>query len=528
VEVFRAGLQAIPRGLVDAGLAIGLSPLQRMLYVTLPTMFRLGPPPLGNAFISLFKDTAIAFVIAVPELQFGANWIYTNTFRIVEVYAVVTPMYLVTGMVLLLGLRLLERRGAPRMRTMLASLPFFWQGLLVTLQISAITVAVALAVGVVLGVGLTYGPRFVAWPIRLYSDVLRGVPLIVLIFAVYYGLPAIGMKIGSLSAALFALCAFESAHVAEVARGALQSIHPGQAEAGKAIGLTFRQRMLYVIFPQAPRRFLPPWINTVVDTVEDSALVSLVGIVDLMLSIQQVIGRTFKPMPLYVLGALIYFAINYTLSMTGRLMEARFAYARELRPAAAGADQATHQVVRRLPSAEGCQSGREAGRGCRDHRLQRQRQDHAVALYQSAGNLRCRLYPGRRRGNRLSRTASPARRGGACADPCRHQHGVSVVQPVPASDGGREHHARPAQGPPHAAPRGTRAGRAMADARRPCRQVRQPALRIYRRAAAACRHRPRRGDEPEGAAAGRDQLGARTPSWLARCCAWCINCRGKA
>lgn len=112
VEVFRAGLQSIPRGLVDAGRAIGLTPGQRVIYVTLPTMFRIVLPSLGNAFISLFKDTALASVIAVPELQYGANWIYTNTFRVVEVYAVVTPMYLVTGMLLLFGLRLLERRFA--------------------------------------------------------------------------------------------------------------------------------------------------------------------------------------------------------------------------------------------------------------------------------------------------------------------------------------------------------------------------------------------------------------------------------
>jgi polar amino acid transport system permease protein len=84
-----------------------------------------------------------------------------------------------------------------------------------------------------------------------------------------------------------------------------------------------------VVFPQALRRFLPPWINTVVDTVKGSALVSLVGIVDLMLSIQQVIGRTFQPMPLYILGALIYVAINYVLSSTARRLEARFAYVRE-------------------------------------------------------------------------------------------------------------------------------------------------------------------------------------------------------
>jgi polar amino acid transport system permease protein len=114
VEVFRAGLDAIPRGLIDAGRAIGLTPRQRALYVQTPTMLRIVLPSLSNAFISLFKDTAIASVIAVPELTYGANWISTNTFRIIEVYSVVTPMYLVTGWTLLLLLRQVERRFALR------------------------------------------------------------------------------------------------------------------------------------------------------------------------------------------------------------------------------------------------------------------------------------------------------------------------------------------------------------------------------------------------------------------------------
>lgn len=116
VEVFRAGLQSVPRGLIDAGRAIGLTPAQRIVWVTLPTMFRIVLPSLGNAFISLFKDTSLASVIAVPELTYGANWIYTNTFRIVEVYAVVAPMYLATGALLLFGLRQLERRFAVQRR----------------------------------------------------------------------------------------------------------------------------------------------------------------------------------------------------------------------------------------------------------------------------------------------------------------------------------------------------------------------------------------------------------------------------
>jgi polar amino acid transport system permease protein len=209
------------------------------------------------------------------------------------------------------------------------ALPFLWAGLLITLNVSGIVVVTALVAGLVLGTAISYGPLWIALPIRVYSDFLRGVPLLVLIFFVYYALPLTGWNINNFWAAVMALAAFESAHVLEVTRGALQSIQPGQMEAGKSIGLTFEQRMIYVIFPQAMRRFLPPWINTVVDTVKGSALVSLVGIVDLMLAIQQVIGRTFDPMPLYVLGALIYFAINYTLSVTSRRLERRFAYIRE-------------------------------------------------------------------------------------------------------------------------------------------------------------------------------------------------------
>ena len=110
VEIFRAGLAAIPRGLVDAGKAIGLTPLQRLIYVRLPTMFRVVLPALSNTFVSLFKDTSVASVLAVPELTYGAQWINFNTFRIVEVYAVVAPMYMVTGWLILVALRFFERR----------------------------------------------------------------------------------------------------------------------------------------------------------------------------------------------------------------------------------------------------------------------------------------------------------------------------------------------------------------------------------------------------------------------------------
>lgn len=215
------------------------------------------------------------------------------------------------------------------MELAIESLPYLWQGLLITLAVSVLTVVLSLVIGVLLGTLVVYGPLPVRWLILGYSDVIRGIPVLVLIFSVYYGLPPLGINLGNFPSAVVALTAFASAQVTEIARGALQSIHFGQVEAGKAIGLGFWPRMFYVVFPQALRRFLPPWINNVTDTVKGSALVSLVGVIDLMLSIQQVIGRVYEPMPLYIVGALIYFAINFSLSQLSRRLEMRFAYIRE-------------------------------------------------------------------------------------------------------------------------------------------------------------------------------------------------------
>jgi polar amino acid transport system permease protein len=111
-ETFRAGLQAIGRGHIEAGKAIGLTRLQVARYVMVPLMFRIVLPSLGNTFISLFKDTSLASAISVNELTYGAIRINVNTWRIIEVYSVVGLLYLVTCYAIALLLRRLERRFA--------------------------------------------------------------------------------------------------------------------------------------------------------------------------------------------------------------------------------------------------------------------------------------------------------------------------------------------------------------------------------------------------------------------------------
>ena len=109
-------------------------------------------------------------------------------------------------------------------------------------------------------------------------------------------------------------------------RGGIGSIPGAQVDAAKAVGLTFWQRLRLVILPQAVRRMVPPWVNVAVEIVKGSALLSLLGIIELLLAMQNVVGVTFSPLPFYGVTAFLYFAVNFTVSRLGGLLEQRFAY----------------------------------------------------------------------------------------------------------------------------------------------------------------------------------------------------------
>lgn len=212
------------------------------------------------------------------------------------------------------------------MESVIASGPLILRGLVITLEVSVLVLLIGTVIGIGGGLSLLYGRLPLRWLARLYVDTIRGIPLLVLIFAIFYGLPVLNLKVSAITAAVMALSIFCGAHVSEVIRGGIDSIPKGQTEAAKAIGLTFRQRLRYVIFPQAFSRILPPWVNTAVELVKASSLVSLVSVVDLMLAIQQIVGRTRETLLFYAVAALLYFLINYTISTIGLRLEKRFAY----------------------------------------------------------------------------------------------------------------------------------------------------------------------------------------------------------
>jgi len=208
------------------------------------------------------------------------------------------------------------------------AVPALLRGLAVTLELSAAVILLGSTIGYLGGLSLEYGPKPLWAAVRVYVDTLRGIPVLVLLFAVFYGLPIVGIQIGAFGAGVVALSAFAGAHMTEVVRGGIASIPRTQGDAAKAIGLEFWERLRWVILPQAVRRILPPWVNTAVELVKGSSLVSLIGVVELLLATQQVVGRTFIVIPTYTLAGLMYFVVNYGISRLGALVERRYAFLR--------------------------------------------------------------------------------------------------------------------------------------------------------------------------------------------------------
>jgi len=204
--------------------------------------------------------------------------------------------------------------------------PALLRGLAVTLELSAVVIVLGSTIGYLGGLSLEYGPKPLWAAVRVYVDTLRGIPVLVLLFAVFYGLPIVGIQIGAFGAGVVALSVFAGAHMTEVVRGGIASIPRTQGDAAKAIGLQFWERLWWVILPQAVRRILPPWVNTAVELVKGSSLVSLIGVVELLLATQQVVGRTFIVIPTYTLAGLMYFVVNYGISRLGALVERRYAF----------------------------------------------------------------------------------------------------------------------------------------------------------------------------------------------------------
>jgi polar amino acid transport system permease protein len=213
------------------------------------------------------------------------------------------------------------------MTTVIEELPLLLQGVAVTLQISVLVILVGSIIGVFGGLGLLYGPLWLRALLRGYVDLLRGLPLLVTIFIIFYVPPALDIEVGGFAAVTVALSLFAGAHISEIVRGTVSSVPRGQNDAARALGLTFWPRIWYVILPQSLPAIIPPWTNTAIEMVKGSSLAYLVSVSELLFQTYKVVGRTGASMQLYIAAALLYFAINFALSRAGLWLERRIRYA---------------------------------------------------------------------------------------------------------------------------------------------------------------------------------------------------------
>ncbi|MDB5774338.1 MAG: putative amino acid transporter, permease protein [Herbaspirillum sp.] len=148
------------------------------------------------------------------------------------------------------------------------------------------------------------------WPADVYVSLMRGTPLLVQIFVIYYGLPSIGISFSPLTAGVLALSLNAGAFLSESLRGAILGVDRGQWSASFSLGLTYRQTLRYVVLPQAVRIAVPAMSNTLISLIKDTSLVSVITVTELMLSTKEVIATTFRPLPLYLTAALLYWILS--------------------------------------------------------------------------------------------------------------------------------------------------------------------------------------------------------------------------
>ncbi|QRG68789.1 amino acid ABC transporter permease [Brevibacillus choshinensis] len=198
-----------------------------------------------------------------------------------------------------------------------------WDGLLLTLQLSACALLVSIPVGVLLGLCRISSNRFISFVAVSYVEFIRGVPLLVLLFWIYFVLGKF-LKLGPFLAGVLGLGLFSAAFIAEIVRAGIQAVPRGQMEAARSSGMTYVQAMRFIILPQALRKVLPPMASQFITLIKDSSLVSVISVVDLTLVAKNLVSTTFRSLEVWSFVAIMYFCITFFLSQVISAFERKY------------------------------------------------------------------------------------------------------------------------------------------------------------------------------------------------------------
>jgi polar amino acid transport system permease protein len=200
-------------------------------------------------------------------------------------------------------------------------------GLAITFILSVLGVALAFPLGVFLALARISPFRWLYWPATALVYVMRGVPLLMLIFWVYFFLPALlGRPVSGFSAMLVTLVVYQAAYIAEIVRAGIESLPKGQTEAARAVGLSYMQAMRRVVLPQALYNMVPSMLSQFVSTIKETSLGYVISVNELTFAANQINSSLMtKPFQVFAILAAIYFVLCFTLTQLARYLERRVA-----------------------------------------------------------------------------------------------------------------------------------------------------------------------------------------------------------
>ncbi|TVY07539.1 amino acid ABC transporter permease [Paenibacillus cremeus] len=202
------------------------------------------------------------------------------------------------------------------------NLSFILEGFGVTLRVAFFAIIFSFFIGCLVGT-LRYTKIPVVSPaLGILVELIRNLPLLLLIFFTRFALPEVGIKLGVEYSAIVALTVFEGAMISEIVRSGLNSIHKGQIEAARSSGLSYVQTLWHIVLPQGLRRMVPPMVSQFISLLKDTSLAIVISLPELMHQAKIVIGQSYSfVVPVLAVTAILYFAINYALSLVARRLE---------------------------------------------------------------------------------------------------------------------------------------------------------------------------------------------------------------
>ncbi len=208
---------------------------------------------------------------------------------------------------------------------MIGLFPVLLKGAVTTMELTCLSMLFGMTIGLGLALARISRSPLLNKPASLYIWWMRGTPLLMQLFLIYYGLPQAGITLDPFPAAVIGMTLNSSAYIAEILRGGILSIDKGQIEAARSLGMTYMQSMRWVIFPQTLPRIMPPLGNEAVARLKDSSLVSTIAMVDLMRSAQQMIATTFRPLEVFFAAGILYLVLTTAFTVVFGLWERKLA-----------------------------------------------------------------------------------------------------------------------------------------------------------------------------------------------------------